>query len=111
MAALTDRILTRFALREARAEAIHEKEHFRQCFIVCSLASKGDPQPVVTASYVMYGCHPEQLFERIAERRKAKLGSEYADWYDKNGNLNLDSIVPPKKPMHTVRKNGERRAA
>jgi len=35
----------------------------------------------------MYGVHPDLVWTAIQSIRKAKLGDEYSDFYDENGNL------------------------
>ena len=46
---------------------------------------------MVTSSYRVYGVHPDLVPIAIRKIRKAKLGDEYADLYDENGNL-----IPPR---------------
>ena len=70
-----DRVLARLIQSEAHEVNPHLKDDYRQSFITISLALKGDPQPFVSASYRMYGIHPEKLWPAIVARRKALLGS------------------------------------
>lgn len=61
-----------------------------------NLASKGNTEPFVMASYAVQHCHSDDVWPRIVANRKAKLGREYELWFDAAGNLKPDGI--PKKP-------------
>src|SRR5215471_16138712 len=65
----------------------HWKDDYRQARVIIALCRANDPAPLVTSSYRMYGVHPDLVFVAITAIRKAKLGDEYSDFYDENGNL------------------------
>ena len=98
-APLVDRLAD--ALREAWFERIidqllsaeggelnpHWRADIRQARIIVALCRAGNPEPLVSSSYLMYGVHPDLVWTAIQSIRKAKLGDEYSDFYDENGNL------------------------
>ncbi len=102
---LSDRILARLALAEARAVDVWIKDDLRQSFLTVYLAAEGNPIPFVEASYRCYGVHPEKLFLRITEMRKATLGPEYELWFDAAGNLRPDA---PKKSSSSSPRNEDK---
>jgi len=65
----------------------HCRDDYRQSRIIVSLCRAGDPTPLVSSSYRVYGVHPDLVFVAIQAIRKAKLGDEYSDVYDENGSL------------------------
>lgn len=112
---LVDRAVARFVEWEAdarKAQNIWLAEELRQAQITVILAARGHADPFTEATVRCFACHPEQLFAKITERRKAKLGSEYTQWYDENGNLKPEPIeISAKKAPHSVGIDGERRRA
>ena len=92
-----DRILDRLWEAERSEPDIHLRSDYRQAFICVSLASRGEAQPFVTSSYTMYGIHPDKVWPHIIAKRKAKLGEEFADWFDAAGNLRPD--IPKKTSL------------
>jgi hypothetical protein len=56
---------------------LHRRHDYREAFIVVVLAAEGDPQPMVTASYKIFGVHPDKVWPHIIADRKAKLDTEY----------------------------------
>jgi hypothetical protein len=87
---LLTRILDRLWEAESSEPDIHLRSDYRQAFICVSLASRGERQPFVESSYRIYGSHPDQVWPKIMANRKAKLGKEFADWYDQAGNRKPD---------------------
>ncbi len=69
-----DRVLARLIQAEAHESDPWYRDDCRQAFIVLSLALKGESQPFVSASYRMYGLHPDKLYPAILARREALLG-------------------------------------
>ena len=65
----------------------HLRTDICQALSVVSLAARNVPQAFVTASYNVFGCHPDKVALRVIERRKSKLGDEYSLWYDRAGAL------------------------
>src|SRR5262252_10545384 len=72
---------------EIAEQNLHWKDDYRQARIIIALCRAHDPEPLVTSSYRIYGVHPDLVFVAITAIRKAKLGDEYSDFYDENGNL------------------------
>lgn len=96
----SERVLARLAAAEAQEENPSLKQDVRQAWITISLAEHDEPIPFIQSSYICYGLHPDKVFAHITALRQAKLGREYSDWYDENGNLTVPS---PKKPCQSVR--------
>jgi hypothetical protein len=82
------------------------RQDYRQAFICVSLASRGERQPFITSSYRVYGSHPDKVWPKIMADRKARLGKEFAEWYDAAGNRKLD--IPGKKPSIYIDEQAER---
>jgi hypothetical protein len=93
----TCRILDRLWEAERCEPDIHLRSDYRQAFITVSLASKGNTEPFLSASYAVYGIAPEKVWPRIMADRKAKLGKEFADWFDVAGILKPD--IPKKTSL------------
>jgi hypothetical protein len=90
------RILDRLQKAELSEPNIWYRQDYRQAFICVSLARRCEPQPFITSSYRIYGLHPSKVWPMIMAKRKARLGKEFADWYDQAGNWKPD--IPGKKP-------------
>jgi hypothetical protein len=86
----TNRVLAALVRAEAHEPDVWLRDDIRQAFIAVSLAGQGDPQPVVTASYRMYGLHPDKVWPAIVARRKALLGNEYAKFEETRPNPKTD---------------------
>ena len=84
------RILDRLWEAEGAEPDIHLRSDDRQAFICVSLASRGERQPFIEASYRIYGIHPDKVWSQIMANRKARLGKEFRDWYDAAGILKPD---------------------
>jgi len=83
----------------------HWKDDYRQSRIIIALCRADDPEPLVTSSYRMYGVHPDLVFTAIQSIRKAKLGDEYSDFYDENGNLIPQRLdIPDYDPTIPIRR-------
>jgi hypothetical protein len=102
----TLRVLEYLQWAEANEPDPWLQDDYRQSWITLRFAGRGFPQPFVTASYVMYGLHPERLWPAIVERRKAKLGPLYPRFFPE-----APPALPPKKPVQSVNLNRERRRA
>ena len=57
------------------------------------LASRGNPQPHVEATYRVLGLHPDKVWPAIVAQRKALLGTEYEKIWPE---------LAPKKPVRSV---------
>ena len=82
-----ERIIDQLLSAEAGERNPHWRTDIRQARIIVALCRAGNPDPLVSSSYEMYGVHPDLVFVAITAIRKAKLGNEYSDFYDENGNL------------------------
>jgi hypothetical protein len=47
------------------------------------------------ATYEVLGCHPDFVWQIVRYQRKAKLGNEFGDCYDKHGNLRPQHLDIP----------------
>jgi hypothetical protein len=93
------RILERLQQAEMSEPDIWFRQDYRQAYICVSLAQTDDAQSFITSSYRIYGTHPDQVWRKIMANRRARLGKEYFDWYDANGNLKPD-LLRKKPPQH-----------
>ena len=83
----------------------HWRADYQQSRIIVALCRAGDPDPLLTSSFRMYGVHPELVFVAIQSIRKAKLGEEYSDCYDENGNLIPQRLdIPDHDPTIPLRR-------
>lgn len=71
----SDRILARLVQLEAHEPDVWLRDDIREAFIVVSLAAKGNPQPLIDASYICFGIHPDAVWPSIIARRQALLGN------------------------------------
>lgn len=122
-----DRVLARLIQQEAHERKVghvHFAEDLRQAQIAILRWQRGDfptfAECFVSASYTVFSCHPDRLFEKMVARRRSQLGAEYSRWYDERGNLCPDLFVvhsfgvglSPKKPAQSdqsLRSGGERK--
>lgn len=117
---VSERVLARLVQSEAHELNPHLRSDYHQAWLTVYYASLGNPIAFIEASYRAVGCHPDKVWPRIVENRKALLGSDYSRWYDEAGNAlspeplyeNLP-VQPssPKKPSQSTRKQGERNVA
>jgi hypothetical protein len=104
-----DRIRAELIRAEAHESNPHFKDDIRQAFIVVSLAAEGHPQPMVEASYRMFGLHPDKVYPAIVARRRAILGSLYDEMMQ--GSSFPFEFPSRKKPAQSVRDRSARREA
>ena len=100
--AWTRRVLARLETAEWRELNPHFRDDYRIAWITVLEASRGAPETAVVATYVVVGLRPEKVWPAIVERRRAKLGPCYADFF---------AELPPKKPAASERRMAERKAA
>jgi hypothetical protein len=100
------RILERLQQAELSEPEIWFRQDYRQAYMCVSLAERGELQPFIESSYRIYGTHPDLVWHKIMENRKAKLGKEFLDWYDEAGNSKPD--LPKKKPAIYIDEQAER---
>lgn len=93
---LARRILSRLEQAEAHEPNPHLQADIRIAWITVLMASRGLKLPDVSASYAVLGLHPKQVWTAIVDRRRALLGSLYAEFW---GEMSL----PPKKPPQSER--------
>jgi len=91
----TSRILSRLVQAELREMNPHLRDDYRIAWITVCLAAHGDPEPLVAASYAVLGLHPNKVWPAIVARRKALLGTHYADFWGQP--------LVPKKPAQSVK--------
>jgi hypothetical protein len=93
---LLRRILFHLERAEEREPNPHFQDDYRIAWLTVLNASRGDPQPDVTASYAVLGLHPDKVWPAIVARRMATLGAEYDKFFG-------DSYSP-KKPVQSERR-------
>jgi hypothetical protein len=99
--------MARLQQAEAHEVNLHFKSDYRQAWITASFAQKNVPVPFVAASYAIYGLHPDKVWPAIVADRKARLGTEYYDWYDSDDILRPDvPKIPPTACADTHAANG-----
>lgn len=91
------RILDRLQKAEMAESNIWFRQDYRQAFVCVSLAARGEPEPFINSSYVLFGTHPDRVWAKIQANRHYRLGKEYGQWYSDDGVLPPD-IGVPKKP-------------
>lgn len=96
-----NRILARLIQLEAHESQTHFKDDYRQAFITLSLAVKGNKQPFVCASYAMYGVHPDKLWKKMQDRKRAQLGIDF-DLDQLEHDVALRAQSPQKSPSSVV---------
>ncbi len=89
------RVLFHLEQAEAREPNPHLQADFRIAWITVLYAARGDPLPHVAATYQVLGLHPDLVWSAIVRRRKALLGSCYAEFWGEEISL------PPKKPVQS----------
>ena len=100
-----DRISDRLLNAEMGELNPHWRDDYRQSRIIIGLCRAGNPEPLVSSSYRMYGVHPDLVFTAIQSIRRAKLGDEYSDVYDENGNLIPQRLdIPDYDPTIPLRR-------
>ncbi len=103
------RILDRLWRAELSEVNPHFQADLRIAWITVWLASHGDLQPHVAASYAVLGKHPSQVWPAIVAKRRALLGREYSLFYDSAGNWKPEPLADPwcgespRKPPQTVK--------
>jgi len=98
----TERVLVRLEQTNKKETDPWFRDDYRIAWITVKWAAEGVPEwswrrdspPHVAATYQVLHCHPDEVWPRMLENRRAKLGAEYSDWYDAAGNLRADA---PKK--------------
>jgi hypothetical protein len=122
---LTERVLRHLAAAEAKESNPWLRDDLRISWITTKWAQSGVPDwslhgdqpPYAAATWQVLHCRPDQVWPRIVASRKAKLGSEYALWYDASDNLRADVPLPtkaassPKKPCASERRTRRREDA
>lgn len=98
--AQTRRVLDYLWIAENRETDPWLRDDVRQAWICLRFAARGNQNPFVISSYVMYGIHPDKLQARIEARRRAMCGSYY------------ELMFPaPKKPVQSETNPAWRKAA
>jgi len=100
---LTERVLWYLEKAEKKEIDPWYRDDIRIAWITTKWAQDGVPDwswhrnspPHVAATYQVLGCHPDEVWPRIVEQRKAKLGPCYAEIFP-------DDVKIPKKPSASV---------
>jgi hypothetical protein len=97
----TERVLWRLEQAEARELDPHLQDDYRIAWITVLYAAQGSRQPDIAATYRVLGLHPDRVWSAIPARRKALLGSCYAEfWGERASSVQL----PPKKAPQSERR-------
>lgn len=105
---LSRRVLARLWTAEVREVNPHFQADLRIAWITVLLASRGELQPHVAASYAVLGKHPSRIWPSILAQRRALLGREYPLFYDADGNWKPEPLSDPfagqspRKPVQSV---------
>jgi hypothetical protein len=99
---LSERVLARLLLAEAKSGDPYEKLAYRLAWHIALHCMKGDAvecSPVTLAYYSVVGCHEEQYYDRLMIRRAAMFGDG-----------NRIPFPSPKKPAKAISEKKERSA-
>jgi hypothetical protein len=108
-----DRILAQLTLAEAKEPCPWFRDDIRIAWITTRLASQGNQQAHVDATYAVLGLHPDKVWLAILARREAVLGTAAVAQLVERRTCNAEatgsnpvggsSPVPsPKKPVESV---------
>jgi len=97
---LVRRILLRLEQAEARELNPHFQDDYRIAWIAVLRASRGETEPLVSATYTVLGLHPDKVWPAIVARRHAQTGRHYEAIF--GGDL-YPEASSPKKPVRSVR--------
>ena len=98
-ASFTDRVVARLEQAELHESDAWYCDGIRIARLTVLYAAKGDPSPHFWATYNVLRTSPDQVWPAILARRKAMLGSYYAEIY---GCEEAATSLPPKKPAQRV---------
>jgi len=107
---LTSRVVLRLEQAEARETNPHFQTDYRISRLLVIFAFRGNAAPLVEASQIVLGTHPDQVFAKLTAQRQEKLGAEYPDWYDANGNLKPEFFSVKKPPQSVTAERRKERA-
>ena len=105
---LTRRILSRLESAEENELNPHFQDDYRIAWITTLYAGRGDAMAHVLATYAVLRLHPDKVWPAIVARRKAQLGAAYERFYPPSPASVCSPVLPPKKPVQSVRLTGER---
>ena len=91
-----DSILSYLEWAEAETADPHLQDDIRIAWLCVLLAARGAPNPHVLATYEILGVHPDKVFPKLEQMRRAKLGTLYETFYP-------SAALPPRKtPQRAV---------
>lgn len=105
---LSRRVMARLWSAEVREVNPHYQADIRIAWITVLLASRGELEPSVSATYAVLGKHPRDVWPAILARRHALLGRDYPLFYDAAGNWKPEPLADPwagqspRKPVQSV---------
>jgi len=94
-ASLSQRVLERLWQAKNEERNPHLCDDLSVAGLTVLYASRGSSIPHVEASYRIFGCHPDHVFQRIITWRRWNLGLEYSLWFDEAGNLRSNLFDVP----------------
>lgn len=94
---LGDRLVADLVRQEAHETDPHKRADLRIAQITILKALRGSGQAFDEATLAVLHCHADEVWPRIVQNRKDKLGQEYYEWFDGQGNLRPDipKFTPP----------------
>ena len=99
---LIRRILSRLEQAEWSEPNPHFQDDYRIAWITVRYAARGRKQPLVAATYVVLGLHPDKVWPAIVARRRALLGPSYSKFFGLNPPAMRANDVRWKKPAQSV---------
>lgn len=98
----SNRVIARLMNRESEAETLDERDHYKFCRRVVSLALDGWPEPDVAAYYYHYGRHPRKLIPEWLWREECdkSRGPSLGDLLNSPLSLvpDYDPTIPIRRP-------------
>jgi hypothetical protein len=126
--AVFDRILAQLVLSEAREPDVHLRDDYRIAWLTVRFCQTGECNfkqhdgsiksysPYVYATFKVLGCHPDQVFSRMQQRRQALLGQPIRIGAVRSAQTVCRepagaAALPPKNPQTAPVPNSERKKA
>jgi hypothetical protein len=101
------RVLLRLENAEKEESNPHLRDDVRIAWVTCLYAERSEPKPHERATLAVLGILPDQVWPRILANRKARLGDEFARWYEADGS----PLADKKPPVPAPSKSSQRKDA
>jgi hypothetical protein len=93
--AFSDRVVVRLVEAEFREPDAWYRDDYRIARVTVGLARRGSPIPHIEATFNILGVHPDKVWSRIEEHRRADLGTLYNEFWGEQSS--------PRKPVQSVK--------